>query len=96
MFVVMDADVECPLPRDFDLLRDVVAPVGEDGGCSSHALLVRFLVAAGCGLAYFLLDFAAICICKSLTCLNTLSVPFISKAVTHPVPLVDQSPPLLR
>jgi hypothetical protein len=43
------------------------------------------LVAAGCGSAYFLLYFAAICIRKLLICLNTLRVPVNSKPVTHPI-----------
>lgn len=54
------------------------------------------LVAAGCGFAFFLLEFAAICICKLLICLNTLRVPFISKPVTHPIPLTDHTVQLLH
>jgi hypothetical protein len=49
----------------------------------------EILVAAGCGFAYFLLDFAAICIRKLLICLNALRVPVNSKPVTHPIPLAD-------
>jgi hypothetical protein len=42
------------------------------------------LVAAGCGIAYFLPEFAAICIGKLFIYLNTLRVPFILKPVIQP------------
>ena len=42
--------------------------------CSRGLSFTRILVAAGCGFAYFLLDFAAICTRKWLIFLTGLSV----------------------